>query len=46
MGRARLRPGADLASAGTAVRLVQRGKIHDGVVTPMPFVPHRYVRKA
>lgn len=37
---------ADLASAGTAVRLVQRGKIHEGIVTPMPFVPHRYVRKA
>jgi aminomethyltransferase len=35
---------ADLASAGTAVRLVQRGKIHEGIVTPMPFVPHRYVR--
>ncbi|GKS02810.1 glycine cleavage system aminomethyltransferase GcvT [Sphingomonas aquatilis] len=37
---------ADLASAGTAVRLVQRGKIHEGIVTPMPFVSHRYVRKA
>jgi aminomethyltransferase len=35
---------ADLASAGTAVRLVQRGKIHEGTVVPMPFVPHRYVR--
>jgi len=35
---------ADLASAGTAVRLVQRGKIHEATVVPMPFVPHRYVR--
>lgn len=33
-----------LATAGTSVRLVQRGKIHEATVTPMPFVPHRYVR--
>ena len=35
-----------LAAPGTRVRLVQRGKIHAGVVTPMPFVPHRYHRGA
>ncbi len=33
-----------LATAGTPVRLVQRGKIHEAVVAPMPFIPHRYVR--
>lgn len=33
-----------LAAPGTAVRLVQRGKVHRATVTPMPFVPHRYVR--
>ena len=33
-----------LAAAGTSVRLVQRGKIHEATVVPMPFVPHRYVR--
>ena len=33
-----------LAAAGTSVRLVQRGKIHEASVVPMPFVPHRYVR--
>ena len=33
-----------MAAPGTAVRLVQRGKVHTGVVTPMPFVPHRYHR--
>jgi aminomethyltransferase len=36
---------AELAAAGTAIRLVQRGKIHTGTVAAMPFVPHRYVRK-
>jgi aminomethyltransferase len=35
---------ADLATPGTPVRLVQRGKIHEALVVPMPFVPHRYVR--
>jgi aminomethyltransferase len=35
---------ADLATPGTSVRLVQRGKIHEARVVPMPFVPHRYVR--
>ena len=34
-----------LATAGTAVQLVQRGKIHAATVVPMPFVPHRYVRQ-
>ncbi len=36
---------AALAQPGTALRLVQRGKIHEATVAPMPFVPHRYVRK-
>ena len=35
-----------MAEVGTQVRLVQRGKIHTGIVTQMPFVPHRYVRGA
>jgi aminomethyltransferase len=35
---------AAMASAGTQVRLAQRGKVHVGTVTPMPFVPHRYFR--
>jgi aminomethyltransferase len=36
-----------LASAepGTSVSLVQRGKIFQAKVAPMPFVPHRYHRK-
>ncbi len=33
------------ASPGTKVRLNQRAKIFEGVVTPMPFIPHRYHRK-
>ncbi len=33
------------AAPGTALKLEQRGKIFDGIVTPMPFVPHRYHRK-
>jgi aminomethyltransferase len=37
---------AGLAAPGTAVRLLQRGKSHDATVAAMPFVPHRYVRKA
>ena len=35
-----------MAEVGTKVQLVQRGKIHTGTVTQMPFVPHRYVRGA
>ena len=35
---------AELAAPGTAIRLVQRGKVHSGTVAAMPFVPHRYVR--
>jgi aminomethyltransferase len=35
---------AALAAPGTTVTLAQRGKLHRAVVTPMPFVPHRYVR--
>ena len=33
-----------LAAPGTTIQLLQRGKVHSGVVTAMPFVPHRYVR--
>jgi aminomethyltransferase len=34
-----------LAEPGTRITLVQRGKLHTATVTPMPFVPHRYVRQ-
>ncbi|QIG79155.1 glycine cleavage system aminomethyltransferase GcvT [Stakelama tenebrarum] len=34
-----------LAAPGTEITLAQRGKIHRATVTPMPFIPHRYVRK-
>jgi aminomethyltransferase len=33
-----------MAEVGTRVTLAQRGKVHHATVTPMPFVPHRYVR--
>ena len=33
-----------MAAPGTALRLIQRGKVHTGTVAAMPFVPHRYVR--
>ncbi len=36
---------AALAEPGTAITLNQRGKLHQAVVAPTPFVPHRYVRK-
>ena len=35
-----------MADPGTVVTLTQRGKLHRATVTPMPFVPHRYHRKA
>ncbi len=35
---------AALATAGTVVRIAQRGKVHRATVAEMPFVPHRYVR--
>ena len=35
-----------MAQPGTAIRLVQRGKVHTATVAAMPFVPHRYVRGA
>ncbi len=35
-----------LAAPGTAVTLVQRGKLHRGTVAALPFVPHRYHRGA
>lgn len=34
-----------LAEPGTRITLAQRGKVHSAEVVPMPFVPHRYVRK-
>lgn len=33
------------AAPGSKVMLARRGKIHHAEVVPMPFVPHRYVRK-
>jgi aminomethyltransferase len=33
------------AVPGTTIALEQRGKSFTGIVTPMPFVPHRYHRK-
>ena len=35
-----------LAVPGTCLKLSQRGKIFDAEVAQMPFVPHRYHRKA
>ncbi|MFA5989984.1 MAG: glycine cleavage system aminomethyltransferase GcvT [Sphingomonas sp.] len=35
---------AALATPGTAITLLQRGKAHSAVVAAMPFVPHKYVR--
>ena len=35
---------AAMAAPGTVVTLAQRGKLHRATVTPMPFVPHNYVR--
>ena len=35
-----------LARPGTALKLEQRGKLFQATVAPMPFVPHRYFRKA
>ncbi|RHW17880.1 glycine cleavage system aminomethyltransferase GcvT [Sphingomonas gilva] len=35
---------AAMAAPGAAVTLAQRGKVHQAIVTPMPFVPHRYHR--
>jgi aminomethyltransferase len=34
-----------MAAPGTVVELAQRGRVHRGTVTAMPFVPHRYHRK-
>jgi aminomethyltransferase len=36
---------AGLAQPGTELKLEQRGKLFEGRVAPMPFVPHRYHRK-
>jgi len=36
---------ADRADAGTPVNLMVRGKALAAAVAPLPFVPHRYVRK-
>ncbi|WP_244624318.1 glycine cleavage system aminomethyltransferase GcvT [Sphingomonas sp. So64.6b] len=34
-----------MATPGTVIQLVQRGKVHQATVTAMPFIPHRYVRQ-
>lgn len=34
-----------LAAPGTALKVLVRGKAQAAQVTPLPFVPHRYVRK-
>jgi aminomethyltransferase len=34
-----------LAAPGSAVTVIQRGKLFAATVAPMPFVPHKYVRK-
>ncbi len=36
---------AHLAEVGMALKLEQRGKLFDGRVAAMPFVPHKYHRK-
>jgi aminomethyltransferase len=36
---------ADYAEAGTPVNLMVRGKALSAEIVPLPFVPHRYVRK-
>jgi aminomethyltransferase len=36
---------AAFAQEGTQISLASRGRIFTGIVTPMPFVPHRYQRK-
>jgi aminomethyltransferase len=36
---------ADRAAVGTPVNLMVRGKALSAAVAPLPFVPHRYVRK-
>jgi aminomethyltransferase len=33
------------AEPGSSVTLAQRGKLYQAKVVPMPFVPHRYIRK-
>ncbi|MEG3123656.1 glycine cleavage system aminomethyltransferase GcvT [Sphingomonas sp. GB1N7] len=35
-----------MAEIGTVIQIAQRGKVHTGTVTAMPFIPHRYVRGA
>jgi aminomethyltransferase len=35
-----------LAAPGTRLAVVVRGKRQAAEVTPLPFVPHRYVRKS
>ena len=34
-----------LAAAGTALAVRVRGRSQPATAAPMPFVPHRYVRK-
>ncbi len=33
-----------MAAPGTTIQIAQRGKVHTATVTPLPFIPHRYVR--
>jgi aminomethyltransferase len=35
-----------LAAHGTTVTAMVRGKPVSGTISPLPFVPHRYVRKS
>jgi aminomethyltransferase len=37
---------AEYVEPGTSVNLIVRGKALSGSVVPLPFVPHRYVRKS
>ena len=43
-GRAWLRSAAGCAAPGTALHLIVRDKPLPGVVTALPFTPHRYAR--
>ena len=36
---------AAMAAPGARISVVQRGRVHGATVTPMPFIPHRYVRQ-
>ncbi|HET9426963.1 MAG TPA: glycine cleavage system aminomethyltransferase GcvT [Allosphingosinicella sp.] len=36
---------SELAAEGSQIAVAQRGKVFSAKVVPMPFVPHKYVRK-